>query len=101
MSKHRTEDGKILDTEKAKQNWDEATCWNGSNSIGRSTNSQWHDQTLYKSAKGRYYTVTVSRVDGESDHAEILQPEDAAKWLLLNDYDLPEDLAKLEEEIAE
>ena len=48
-------DGTIVDTVKASQTWEEATDWNGSNQISRNTRDQWEHETLYRSAKGRYW----------------------------------------------
>jgi hypothetical protein len=94
-------DGKLFMTERAQQHWDEAKDHDGSNFIGRSSGSQWRDDTLYKSKKGTYYLVTDSRVSGEHSRGKILTPLEAAQWLLLNDEELPEDLKPLNEEAAE
>jgi hypothetical protein len=40
------EDDTIIDTALATEQWPEAKDWDGSNHIGRSSRSQWHDQTL-------------------------------------------------------
>jgi len=85
--------GAIFDTEKAKSHWSEASDWNGSNHISRATGSQWNHEDLYLSKKGRYYVVRSSDIQGRQDEMEILTPWEAVAWLLLNDHDLPEDLA--------
>ena len=94
-------DKAIFDTERAAATWEEATDWNGSNHISRATGSQWSHETLHKSAKGRYYKVMSSNVQGSQDEMEILSPREAAAWLLLNDHDLPDDLAGLADEVVE
>jgi len=95
------EGGVIFDTERAAATWEEASDWNGSNHISRATGSQWNHETLHKSAKGRYYVVRSSNIQGSQDEMEILSPREAAAWLLLNDHDLPDDLRELEGEVVE
>lgn len=101
MARYQMDGGTVVDTENSSASWTEATDWNGSNHIGRSTRSQWHDQTLYRSRKGRYYLVHESRVQGEMPYAEWLSPQAAARWLLVNDESLPEDLQQYEDQISE
>ena len=52
---------------------------------------------LYKSSKDNYYTVTSYATDHID--AEILTDEEAADWLIMNEYTLPEDLSNWEREI--
>ena len=101
MARYRTEDGTVVDTDNATACWEEKRVSNGSNMIGRSSGSQWRDQTIYKSRKGRYYVEYTSRVQGERDRVEWVSPEEATRWLLINGEELPADLAKLEEEVSE
>jgi hypothetical protein len=100
MARYATEDGLVVDTDRMAEQWDEERDWDGHNHIGRSSRSQWHDQTLYRSKKGRYYLVTASRVQGERDGVVPVEAIEAARWLYLNEHDLPEDLQHLEEEIT-
>ena len=93
--------GVLVDTAKAAQTWEEATFWNGSNHISKATGDQFTHETLYKSSKGRYYIEHSSQWQGSHDYATFCEPEAAAKWLLLNEHDLPEDLAALAGEIIE
>jgi len=93
--------GILVDTAKAKQTWEEATFWNGNNHISKATGDQWTHETLYKSAKGRYYILHSSQWQGSRDHAEEIPPRDAAAWLLLNEHELPEDLAALAGDLIE
>jgi len=95
------EDETIVDTEKAVQEWAEKTDWNGNNHIGRSSGSQWRHQSLYRSSKGRYYLYFISDVQSEKDYVQFLGLKEAAGWLLLNAYELPEDLKEYEEGIVE
>ena len=101
MARYQMQDGTVVDTDNATASWGECRDWDGNNHIGRSSRSQWHDQTLYRSRKGRYYLEYCSRVQGKRDHVEWVSPEEAARWLLLNEEDLPEDLAKVAEQVSE
>lgn len=94
-------DKTVFDTEKAKASWSEASDWNGSNHISRATGGQWNHQHLYQSAKGRYYIVHSSNYQGVMDDIELISERAAARWLILNDHDLPEDLAGLAGEVVE
>lgn len=101
MARYQMEDGTVVDTENATAKWCEVCDWDGRNRVGRSSRSQWRDQTLYKSRKGRYYLEHQSRVQGGRDWCEWVSPQRAAAWLLLNEYELPEDLIAVAEDIAE
>ncbi len=93
--------GILVDTAKALQTWEEATFWNGNNHISKATGDQFTHETLYKSAKGRYYIEHSSQWQGSSDYCTFCEPEAAAKWLLLNEHELPEDLESLAGEVIE
>lgn len=99
--RYKTEEGKILDTEKAQQSWEETRDWDGVNKIGRSSGSQWSYQTLYKSKTGRYYLEFGSCIQGNMPSADFVSGKEAAAWLLFNELELPEDLKKFEDEIVE
>lgn len=101
MSRYQMQDGTVVATENATAHWPERDDWDGNNHIGRSSRSQWHDQILHRSRKGRYYVEYGSRVQGERDHVEWVSPEEAARFLILNERELPEDLVKLEAEVSE
>ncbi len=101
MSRYRTEDGTVIDTDNATASWEEARDWNGSNHISRATGSQWNHQKLYKSRKGRYYIEHWSQMQGSRAHVEWVSPEEAARWLLHNDETLPADLEKYADEVSE
>ena len=93
--------GILVDTAKALQTWEEATYFNGNNYISKATGDQWLHETLYKSAKGRYYIVHSSQWQGSRDHAKEVAAQNAAAWLLLNEHELPDDLAVLAGEVIE
>jgi hypothetical protein len=101
MSRYTAEDGTVIDTAKAKAHWDEATRWDGNNHVSVATGSQWNHETLYRSSKGRYYIERTSQWQGSTDSADFIDREDAARWLLANEHDLPADLADLESEVSE
>jgi hypothetical protein len=94
-------DGVRVDTSKAKDTWSEDTRWNGNNHISVNTGSQWIHETLHLSAKGRYYVETVSAWQGSLPSAEFITPEEAARWLLANGEELPEDLVQYEDAMTE
>ena len=101
MSRYRMEDGTIIDTSKASDHWEEETDWNGNNHISRATHSQWHHQTLYRSRKGRYYIEHTSQWQGHMPHVEWVSPQEATRWLMLMEHELPEELEQYAEEITE
>jgi len=101
MAIYSMEDGTIVDTAKAVASWEEAKRWNGSNMISKATGSQWNHETLYKSRKGRYYVEESSQWQGSLDSARFLTREEAARWLLVNDEELPEDLAEFAADLVE
>lgn len=100
MAKYRIE-GSIVDTERATRCWDEDTHWNGNNHISKATGSQWDHQRLYRSRKGRYYVERWSQWQGSTPSAEWVSPQEAVRWLLLNECEIPEELAQYEEEVCE
>lgn len=101
MAKYTTDDGITVNTDAALASWEEDTFWDGSNHISRATGSQWDHETLHKSAKGRYYVVHWSQRQGTGDGAYFISDEAAAKWLLKNDKELPEDLKCFEAKLTE
>lgn len=101
VATYKTEDGIIVKTENAKDHWDEATRFDGSNQISVPTGSQWHHQTLYQSRKGRYWIEATGNMQGYLDHAEMIGDREAAVWLMENGHQLPEDLQHFEDEVAE
>ena len=102
MPTYKMDDQAIVKTENATAHWDEATRWNGHNHVSKATGSQWDHQTLYRSTKGRFYIEHTSQRDGTLASAEwLLSAQDAARWLLANDHDLPEDLEQFTAEITE
>ena len=101
MPRYKMEDGTVVDTKNASANWEEKSDSDGRNRIGRSSRSQWHDQALHRSRRGRYYLETASRVQGQRDRCEWVSPQAAAAWLLVNSYDIPDGLSGAAEEMSE
>lgn len=101
MARFKMEDGTVVDTDNARQSWDEDTTWNGNNHISVNTGSQWEHEALYLSAKGRYYLVKSSQWQGSTDSAEFITEHEAATWLAANDHDMPESLEKYAEAVCE
>lgn len=101
MSRYRMEDGTVVDTANATQSWSEGSRWDGNNHVSTATGSQWEHQKLYRSRKGRYWLECTSQWQGSTPHAEWISNHEAARWLLSQDCELPEELAHLEEEVSE
>ncbi len=101
MSRYRTADGTIVDTQKAQASWEEHKWHNGSNWISKATGGQWLHEQLFRSAKGHYYLECWSDWQGSQSSAEMVSNEDAASWLILNEHELPEDLKELEGTVCE
>ena len=101
MATYKMDDGTVAKSENATARYGEHQDWNGSNHIGRSSCSQWHDQMLYRSKNGHYWLEHSSRVQGERDWAEWLSPEQAAAWLLHNDYEIPDELKEAANRVEE
>ena len=101
MARYRMEDNTVVDTDNAKQSWDEKRVSDGRNLVGRSSGSQWKDQSLHESRKGRFYTETESRIDGIRSCCEWVSEEEAVRWLILNDKEVPERLQHLVEQVTE
>jgi hypothetical protein len=101
MSTYRMDDGTIIKTVNATQCWEEAKRWDGSNHISVATGSQWGHEMLHRSRNGRYYIEHTSQYQGTTPYAEWVSNHEAARWLLHNGHELPEELAALEEQITE
>ncbi|MBL9115497.1 MAG: hypothetical protein JNJ83_10875 [Verrucomicrobiaceae bacterium] len=95
--KYRLDNGSLVNTEKAVARYSEATDWDGSNWISRNTGSQWEHEKLYKSKVAGWYLEAWSQWQGSTPSARSLSEREAAEWLLLNDRDLPAELAQYAE----
>ena len=101
MSTYRMSDDTIVKTENATHYWEESTRWDGSNQISVATGSQWMHETLYRSRKGRYYVEHTSNYQSSTPHAEWVSNEEAARWLMQCELDLPKDLSQFEDSLCE
>ena len=101
MSRYRMDDGTVVDTDNAKQSWEETTRWDGSNHISIATGGQWTHQQLHKSRKGRYYLEHWSQWQGSTPGAYWISKREAAAWLFANEHDIPDDLAGEAEAVTE
>ncbi len=102
--RYTMEDETIVNTDNATKVFSEGTEWDGRNTVSLATGDQWVHQTLYRSKKGRWYIETNSQWQGSTPHAEYIEPFDAARWLLKNNYkaeDIPSELSKYVPEIEE
>jgi hypothetical protein len=95
-------DGVVLDTEEAEQRWEERKYYNGRCRVSVNTGLAVRHETLYRHHRGWYWVHDWwSEWGRPDDTARILEDEEAAAWLLLNEHELPPDLAKYEDEILE
>jgi hypothetical protein len=101
MARYKMDDETIVNTDKARQEWKEDTRWDGRNHISVATGSQWEHETLYLSAKGRYYLEHWSNYQGSTPNARWVEVTEAAAWLLLNNHDIPEDLQEAADKAEE
>lgn len=101
MTRYRMDDGKIVDTANATDTWGEERDFDGKNQISRNTGSQWEHETLYSSAKGRYYIVSTSDWQGSQSTARWVEDREAVGWLLLNEHEMPAELDLLAKLVSE
>ena len=78
-------DGTVIDTARIRHVWVERR----DDGFGRASGSQWGYQQLCESLKGRYYLWYYSNWQGSRDHLEWIEPQEATRWLILNEYELP------------
>lgn len=90
--RYEMSDGMIVDLDNASAKWEEDTRFDGSNHISVVTGSQWDHQMLYRSRRGRYYVESSSQWQGSTPSAEWVSNEEAARWLLTNNHEIPDDL---------
>ena len=100
MAKYRIENI-IVDTDNATAHWNEAKRWDGRNHISVATGSQWNHETLYRSRRGRFYVEHESAWQGSTPRAEWVSPEEAARWLLANEHEVPAELAAAADSVSE
>lgn len=102
MSRYKMDDGTFVDTKKAKEHWNESTRWDGANHISVATGSQWEHETLYLSAKGRWYIEYTSQWQGTASYAVYVSEEEAAGWIFEHrPDDLPDNLKQYVTDLTE
>ena len=101
MARYRMDDGTVVDTDNATRHYEEKQYHDGSNFISKATGDQWQHQDLYRSRKGRYYLETCPRINGQQAHAEWVSKQEAARWLTLNEHEIPEELKEVVEAVTE
>ncbi len=101
MARYGMSDGTVVDTDNATAHWDEMTRWNGRNHISVPTGSEWNHESLWRSRKGRYYVERTSQWEGSRPCAEWVSNEEAARWLLENEREVPKELTSLVEQVSE
>ena len=91
-------DGRWFDESKAEK-FEEASDWDGSNSISIATGSQWEHERLWRTEKGTWVLNCWSQRQGTIESYIVYDDDHAAWWLSVNNHthpDLSEELAELE-----
>ena len=101
MARYKTDDGEILNTEKATNSYREDTVSNGSNMISCATGSQWVHETLFRSSKGNYWIETTCQWGNVMPSGYMISNNKAASWLAMNGHDIPNELEAELESIEE
>ena len=91
MNRINLPDGRWFDADAAER-WDESSRWDGSNKISLATGSQWDHERLYQTSSGHWIIVPWSQYQGRNPEAHVISAEEAARWLVRNEHELPEEL---------
>ena len=94
MQRINLSDGRWFDLDRATK-WNEATRWDGSNHLSIATGSQWHHEALYLTASGTWIINSWSQWQGSRASWEIVEPDQAARWLVVNGHELPDSLSDI------
>lgn len=94
MNRQPLRGGKWFDRDKA-QSWEEGERYNGQNFISLATGSQNYHQMLFRSASGAWLLHCWSNWAGSQETWEVISPAEATAWLVINEWELPEDLQPL------
>lgn len=86
--------------------WEEAlffrerTTFNGNNHISVATGSQWEHEGLYYTKNGSWVFHVWSDREGSAESYELIEEEQALKWLAFHDIESrDDDFAKLPESV--
>ena len=101
MATYGMDDGTVVNTERASAVYEESTYFDGRNHVSRATGDQWEHETLHLSAKGRYFVEHWSDWQGSRSSADWASEKEAARWLILNGYALPSELAAIGAQLSE
>lgn len=93
-------DGEFIGLAEVNHEYEEAETFNGQNHISVPTGSQWEHERLCKTNKGNYILEEWSQRQGGGASATLLNPREAAKWLMQNGHALPKDLAHNADELT-
>jgi hypothetical protein len=86
MKRRVLTDGRWFDEDKAER-FKEDLRWNGSNHISRATGSQWEHEALFRTASGKWIINHWSQWQGGCDEYYEVSNEEAAAWLVANEYE--------------
>ena len=89
MTRQALGDGRWFDKDTATC-FEEATIWNGNNHVSCATGSQWDHEELYRTASGKWALHRWSQYQGSVPSWELVDNDEAARWLVKNEYDAHE-----------
>lgn len=92
MKRKVLSDGRWFDASKAEK-FEEETRWDGSNHISLATGTQWSHEVLYCTAGKKWILHCWSQWQGSTETYSEISADDAARWLVKNEYDTPEPLS--------
>jgi hypothetical protein len=93
MNRVALPDGRFFDADKA-QCFEEGTRFDGSNHVSLATGSQWDHETLFRTASGNWVVVPHSQREGCDPEPTVINADEAARWLVRNEHELPKALAE-------
>ncbi len=89
-------DGRWFDGDLATR-WGESTHLDGKDRVSDVTGSRQRHEELYRTANGTWIVHVMSDLAAEPEHLwRLVDPIEAARWLVINGYEAPGDLAKHE-----
>jgi len=97
MKRQPLSNGSWFDLDKATK-YGEDSWWDGSNHVSKATGSKTEHEALYRTAKGKWVLNCWSQWQGTIETWEIIDEDEAARWLSRNNCDFP---AEMEPLIAE
>lgn len=96
MDRTALQDGGWFDKDTAEK-FEEGDRFDGSNRVSLATGSEWDHENLYRTRSGRWVLNIWSQRQGSTEsYREISQPE-AVDWLVRNEHEVPDSLAKVAE----